>query len=36
MRRFGQTVTGFVKDAIVMGAGLAIANPTSSSAQSRR
>jgi len=27
MRRFGQTATGFVEDAIVMGSGLAIANP---------
>jgi len=27
MRRYGQTTTGFVEDAIVFGAGLAIANP---------
>lgn len=27
MRRYGQTATGFVEDAIVSGAGLAIANP---------
>ena len=27
MRRYGQTATGFVEDAIVFGAGLAIANP---------
>lgn len=27
MRRFGQTATGFVEDAIVFGSGLAIANP---------
>ena len=26
MRRYGQTTTGFVEDAIVFGAGLAIAN----------
>lgn len=28
MRRYGQTATGFVEDAIVFGIGLAIANPT--------
>lgn len=28
MRRYGQTATGFVEDAIVFGSGLAIANPT--------
>lgn len=28
MRRFGQTVTGFVEDAVVFGSGLAIANPS--------
>ena len=28
MRRYGQTVTGFVEDAVVLGSGLAIANPT--------
>jgi len=27
MRRYGQTATGFVEDAIVMGGGLAIASP---------
>ena len=27
MRRYGQTATGFVEDAIVFGSGLAIANP---------
>lgn len=27
MRRFGQTATGFVEDAIVLGAGIAVANP---------
>lgn len=27
MRRYGQTATGFVEDAIVMGSGLAIADP---------
>jgi len=27
MARYGQTATGFVEDAIVFGAGLAIANP---------
>jgi len=27
MRRYGQTATGFVEDAIVMGSGLAIASP---------
>lgn len=27
MRRFGQTASGFVEDAIVFGSGLAIANP---------
>ncbi len=28
MRRYGQTATGFVEDAIVMGSGLAIASPS--------
>lgn len=28
MRRYGQTATGFVEDAIVFGSGLVIANPT--------
>lgn len=28
MRRYGQTATGFVEDAIVFGGGMAIANPT--------
>lgn len=28
MRRYGQTATGFVEDAIVFGSGLAIANPS--------
>lgn len=28
MRRFGQTATGFVEDAIVFGSGLVIANPS--------
>ena len=28
MRRYGQTATGFVEDALVAGAGLAIANPS--------
>lgn len=28
MRRYGQTATGFVEDAIVFGSGLALANPT--------
>jgi len=27
MRRYGQTATGFVEDAVVFGSGLAIANP---------
>ena len=27
MRRYGQTVTGFVEDAIVLGSGIAVANP---------
>ncbi|MGJ3627219.1 hypothetical protein AB5I41_10260 [Sphingomonas sp. MMS24-JH45] len=26
MRRFGQTATGFVEDAVVFGSGLALAN----------
>lgn len=28
MRRFGQTATGFVEDAVVFGSGLAVANPS--------
>ena len=28
MRRYGQTATGFVEDAIVLGSGLAIADPS--------
>ncbi|TDN79634.1 hypothetical protein EV664_112113 [Stakelama pacifica] len=28
MRRFGQTGTGFVEDAIVFGSGLAVSNPS--------
>lgn len=28
MRRYGQTATGFVEDTIVLGSGLAIANPS--------
>lgn len=28
MRRYGQTATGFVEDAVVFGSGLAIANPS--------
>jgi len=28
MRRYGQTVTGFIEDAIVFGSGLAIAHPS--------
>lgn len=28
MRRFGQTVTGFVEDAVVFGSGLVVANPS--------
>ncbi|MGI4878934.1 MAG: hypothetical protein ACRYG4_15755 [Janthinobacterium lividum] len=28
MRRYGQTATGFIEDAIVFGSGLAIANPS--------
>jgi len=27
MRRYSQTTTGFVEDAIVMGSGIAIADP---------
>lgn len=27
MKRYGQTATGFVEDAIVFGSGIAIANP---------
>ncbi|MEP9402738.1 DUF4126 domain-containing protein [Sphingomonas sp. VNH70] len=27
MRRYGQTATGFVEDAIVLGSGIAVANP---------
>jgi hypothetical protein len=28
MRRYGQTATGFVEDAIVLGSGLVIASPS--------
>lgn len=28
IRRFGQTVTGFIEDAVIFGSGLAIAYPT--------
>jgi len=28
MRRYGQTATGFVEDAVVLGSGLAIASPS--------
>jgi hypothetical protein len=28
MRRFGQTATGFIEDAITFGGGLVIASPT--------
>lgn len=33
MRRYGQTATGFVEDAIVLGSGLAIASPSLSKAR---
>ncbi|MBB4619660.1 DUF4126 domain-containing protein [Sphingomonas abaci] len=36
MKRYGQTATGFVEDAIVFGSGLAIANPKLVSALTRR